>query len=114
MRNLFKRIACFIVSAAAAVTAMAVPASAAYERKSIPDNDATRFVDSMGAGWNLGNAFDSVDCTWLSDKLDYEKGWCGVKTTKELIKTVKASGFKTIRVPVSWREHVDASFNIDI
>ncbi len=113
MRNLFKRIACFIVSAAAAVTAMAVPASAAYERKSIPDNDATRFVDSMGAGWNLGNAFDAVDCPWVTDKMDLETGWCKAKTTKELIKTVKASGFKTIRVPVSWREHVDASFNID-
>lgn len=113
MRNIFKRFACFIVSAATAVTAMIVPASAAYEQKSLSNNEAIKFVDSMGAGWNLGNAFDAVNCTWLSDKMDYETGWCGARTTRELIKTVKASGFSTIRVPVSWNDHVDNSFNID-
>ena len=96
-----------------AISAMAVPAFADYEQKSLPDNEAIKFVDSMGAGWNLGNAFDSVNCTWLSDKMDYEMGWCGVKTTRQLIKTVASSGYKTIRIPVSWNDHVDGSFNID-
>ena len=79
----------------------------------IPDNDALNFTRDMKAGWNLGNAFDANNCDWLSDPLDYESAWCGAKTTKELIHTIKEAGFNTIRIPVSWHNHLDASWNID-
>lgn len=29
----------------------------------------------MGTGWNLGNSFDPVDCTWLTDEMAYETAW---------------------------------------
>ena len=70
-----KRILSAVLSAVMTVTAIAVPVSA--EEIKLPDNEAIAFVDSLGAIWNLGNAFDAVDCTWLSNKLDYETGWCG-------------------------------------
>ena len=67
----------------------------------------------MKAGWNLGNTFDAYNCTWLKDKMDYESAWCGVKTSRELIQALKAAGFNTIRVPVSWHDHLDGEWKID-
>ncbi len=79
----------------------------------IPDNDAMKFVRDVEVGWNLGNTFDACDCSsYVSNELDYESAWCGVKTTKELISEIKNAGFKSIRIPVSWHEHVDANYNI--
>ncbi len=72
------------------------------------------FVKSMGYGWNLGNALDATNCTWVGNKMDYEGAWCGVKATPELIEAVNNAGFTTIRIPVSWHDHVDSSYNIDI
>ena len=73
----------------------------------IPQNDALTYVKEMKIGWNLGNTLDASDCTWLNDELDYESAWCGAKTSEKLIKTVKESGFQTIRIPVSWHNHVE-------
>lgn len=72
----------------------------------IPDTESYRFLQDMKIGWNLGNTFDAVDCNWLKDDIDYESGWCGVKTTPELIAAVKEAGFNTIRIPVSWHNHL--------
>ena len=80
---------------------------------SIPENDAMAFVRDMKAGWNLGNTFDATNCTWLSDPLEYESAWCGAKTTQALIKEIHNAGFQTIRIPVSWHNHVDGNYNID-
>lgn len=99
-----------ITAASAALSALTVTAAA--EEKKLPDNEAIAFADSLGAGWNLGNAFDAANCTWLSDEMDYETGWCGAKTTKELIREIRNVGFSTIRVPVSWHNHVDENFKI--
>lgn len=97
---------------AVSVSLGAFTVSAAAEAQSLPDNEAIVFADSLGAGWNLGNAFDAANCTWLTDEMDYETGWCGAKTTKELIKEIKSVGFSTIRIPVSWHNHVDKNFKI--
>lgn len=78
----------------------------------IPDNEALRFIRDLEIGWNLGNTFDASDCNWLSNEMDYESAWCGAKTTQGLIKELKNAGFKTIRIPVSWHNHVDENYNI--
>lgn len=69
------------------------------------------FVKDMGMGWNLGNTFDASDCTWVSNDLEYEGAWLPdhSKTTKEMILLVKEQGFRTIRIPISWHNHVDLS-----
>lgn len=87
--------------------------SVQVEAREIPDNEALRMIRDMKIGWNLGNTFDAIDCTWLSDKLDYESGWCGVKTSEALIQALKDAGFRTVRVPVSWHNHVDQDYTID-
>lgn len=77
----------------------------------IPENDALAFVESMGLGWNLGNTFDAVNCN-VSDELQYESAWSGAVTTKEMIQEIRAAGFRTIRIPVSWHNHVDEEYRI--
>ena len=63
----------------------------------------------MGTGWNLGNSFDPVDYTWLTDEMAYETAWGNPKVTKELIHFIKEQGFDTIRIPVTWTNHVSAA-----
>ncbi len=84
--------------------------------KSVEDLECFRVVNDMGAGINLGNTFDAVDDNAVPGDANMylESAWVqDVKTTKEMIDTIKASGFKTIRIPVSWNDHVDADFNIN-
>jgi endoglucanase len=84
------------------------------EKQPIPGNEALAFVKNMKVGWNLGNTFDAVDATRLTNKLEYEWAWVGVKTTEEMIRAVKDAGFNTIRIPVSWHNHVSGDdYTID-
>jgi len=76
------------------------------EKMDIPQNTALAFVNDMKIGWNLGNTFDAFDCSWLKDEMAYESAWVGTRTTDPMIKLVKEAGFNTIRIPVSWHNHV--------
>jgi endoglucanase len=85
----------------------AVIPSLNIKKYDIPQNDSLDFVKKMKIGWNLGNTFDAnSDTNDISNELDYESKWCGIKTTKQMIDTIKAAGFNTIRIPVSWHNHV--------
>jgi len=58
---------------------------------------AQQVSSQMKVGWNLGNTLESI-CS--------ETAWNGgVVTTQALIDKVKASGFNTVRLPVSWDCH---------
>ena len=79
----------------------------------IPDNEAMAFLRNMGIGWNLGNTFDAYnDALPKYREMEMETVWCGFKTTEKTIKTVAEAGFTTLRLPVSWHNHVDDDFVI--
>ncbi|WP_295085252.1 cellulase family glycosylhydrolase [Ruminococcus sp.] len=82
--------------------------------KNIPDTEGINFVKDMRLGWNLGNTLDAIDDTgWVGSEMGIETCWNGgYKTSKEMIDAVKAAGFRTVRIPVSWHNHVDGSYNI--
>jgi aryl-phospho-beta-D-glucosidase BglC (GH1 family) len=83
------------------------------QAKSIPALDSFKFVSDMKLGINLGNTFDAVsDDGKVTNEMDLESYWCGIKTTKAMIDTMKAAGFTTLRLPVSWHNHVDENYNI--
>lgn len=64
----------------------------------------------MGAGWNLGNTLDAIGSKTLSS----ETSWGMPKTSKEIIDGIASSGIKTIRIPISWGNHIiDSSYTID-
>ncbi len=102
---------CLVLLPAAGIAESAVP-EFSFAQKDVPDNEAMAFLRRMGIGWNLGNTFDAHNCTWLKNHMEYEKGWTGYYTTRELIQSVAAAGFGFIRMPVSWHDHVDGDFNI--
>lgn len=79
---------------AAVLLAAATVASAAAP------TTAFGIIDDMGAGWNVGNSLDGTGG---------ETGWNNPKTTKTMIDTVRLAGFKTLRIPVRWDEHVSGS-----
>lgn len=68
-------------------------------------------VSKMKYGWNLGNTFDAHSDSNLS--VDYETYWGQPRTTQATIDGIYSSGLKTIRIPVSWHNHVNAAFTID-
>lgn len=63
-------------------------------------------------GWNLGNAFDASDCTWVSDEMLYESAWNGDMTAEQHIETLKQADFNAVRIPVSWHNHVSENYSI--
>lgn len=74
---------------------------------------AFEITENMQLGWNLGNTFDSYDRRFDTMGLEAETCWGNPKTTNEMIDAVKAKGFNTIRVPVTWFQHVDENFTIN-
>lgn len=76
------------------------------------DKTAIELVDDMGMGWNLGNTFDCWNCKSWSPQT--EKGWGNPVTSKAMIDAIKATGFHSVRIPVTWYENTDAAtFDID-
>lgn len=77
------------------------------------DMTSMEIVYDMKVGWNLGNTLDA----WADgvSGLETETCWGNPKTTKALIDAVKEKGFKTVRVPVTWRAHFGSapSYTID-
>lgn len=65
---------------------------------------ASQIVSEMGAGWNLGNQLEAS-----SNGTPSETAWGNPVVTQELIKKVKAAGFKTIRIPVSYLNYIGSA-----
>ena len=103
---------------AAVLTLISLPsAQVSAKEVTLTGKTASEIVSEMTIGWNLGNTLDSHGCSgWLdiSDPESYAKGWVGYAPTKALIQKVKSLGFDTIRIPVTWYEHVDTSNNYKI
>lgn len=65
---------------------------------------ADDIVEEMGVGWNLGNSLDAYGAG--NNVWGHETYWGNPGVTEDLIMTVKNKGFNTIRVPVTWYEHI--------
>ena len=73
---------------------------------------AQEVVDQMGVGWNLGNALDSYSYS-KGSSLESETWWGNPKTTKKMIDAVADAGFQSIRIPVTYYNHLDENNQID-
>ena len=69
--------------------------------KEMPSNDATAMTAKLGWGWNLGNHFDTTgDLAYgYWDKVDV--------ISSDLFEALAAAGAKTVRMPVTWTNHMD-------
>lgn len=82
---------------------------------------AMKLAKAMECGWNLGNTLDARG-SWLPESkvfpfnqgLDSETCWGEEQTTKAIIETGIKNGYKTIRIPVTWSNHLtDTNYTID-
>ncbi|MBR6323268.1 MAG: glycoside hydrolase family 5 protein [Lachnospiraceae bacterium] len=81
--------------------------------RNVPDTESLRFVRSLGVGFNAGNTFDAyVDDKKLGDDTVTETAWVPDKLTKETIQAYHKAGFDSIRIPVSWHNHVSEDYTI--
>ncbi|MFA6938253.1 MAG: glycoside hydrolase family 5 protein [Treponema sp.] len=94
-------------------------------KAAVDEFSSIAMAKKMKIGWNLGNTFDahssngkkneglSSEISWLPD-YDGDGDKTDNYTTKANIEGIKAAGFDTIRVPVSWHNHIiDSSYTID-
>ncbi len=64
-------------------------------------NLAWQYAERFGIGWNLGNHFDAQN-----NGVSGETFWGNPKATQAAFDKVKAAGFKTVRIPVTWMGHI--------
>ncbi|MET9250010.1 cellulase family glycosylhydrolase [Nonomuraea sp. NPDC003709] len=57
-------------------------------------------VAAMQPGWNLGNTLDAIPD---------ETSWGNPRATKALFETIRAQGFRSVRIPVTWTDHQSAT-----
>ena len=112
--HLFKSLTILILSATLTFNAFA-------EKKLNSSLKAMDLAKQMECGWNLGNTLDARD-NWSaqSKKFPFNQGvgseavWGEEITTKAIIETGIKNGYKTIRIPVTWCNHlVDTNYTID-
>ena len=69
----------------------------------VPENDgnlAWKMAERLGIGWNLGNQFDAHN-----NGVSGETFWGNPKASPQSFTKVKAAGFSTVRIPVTWMGH---------
>ncbi len=66
---------------------------------------------ALCAGWNLGN---TLDATGGGFGLATETSWGQPKTTQDMFKFLASNGISTVRLPVSWHNHLtDKNYTVD-
>lgn len=87
------------------------------------DITSQQLVEDMTFGWNLGDTLDVCQADRDGDgkvnehveegeKVD-ETLWGNPKAAYELFTQLKSDGINAVRIPVTWRDHMDADGNID-
>ena len=58
-------------------------------------------TQSLGLGWNLGNNLDAQNNGYAS-----ETAWGNHIATLKTFQAVKAAGFSSVRIPITWMGHI--------
>lgn len=110
--NGLKRVVSFSVAALCMLSAVKFAPFNTIETNAADSITAFEITEDMKIGWNLGNSLDATGGAGYSG-LDTEISWGNPKATQEMINTVKAKGFNTLRIPTTWYPHLDENNNID-
>lgn len=96
--RIYRRLTAILLLSLITFTNCAIANSGYREMRDISSAD---IVKDMGIGWNLGNTLDT-------ENID-ETAWGNPITTKSLIDEISRKGFKTLRLPVTWRFHMGSA-----
>lgn len=114
-----KRILPLILSGALALTSLTAcvkEESSQGDNGKIRDMKSIELVHDMGLGWNLGNTLDvcnadrsgNGEIDESAEKVD-ETLWGNPMTKKALFEALKKDGVKSVRIPVTWRNHLGSA-----
>ena len=73
------------------------------EISGMPD-EADLVATYMGMGWNLGNSLDAHD-NEVANETCWDNGAC----TQATMDAIRAAGFRTVRIPVTWLGHIGSA-----
>lgn len=102
LRSMFIAAVLLCTVVAGSFTAPFSVQAAKKDTTSFEDLNQSQIVEAMGPDWNLGNQLESV-----TDNVPEETNWGNPVITEKLIQSVKAAGFKSIRIPVSYFAKID-------
>jgi endoglucanase len=74
------------------------------------ETNAPPELEGWGIGVNIGNTFDSLNTNSIAG----ETGWGNPLVSRDYIRALKAYGFNTVRLPVSWVDHMGDAPNYTI
>lgn len=84
------------------------------------NTDATYMAESaqsavvnFGLGFNLGNTLEANGIGKGQDLAKYETQWGQQPTTQSQLTFLKKEGFNSVRIPITWYEHMDDAGNVD-
>lgn len=88
------------------------PANPAPSAETVPLTSANA-LEQMSPGWNLGNTLEAI--SWERPPFDTSKEtvWGNPVATQALMNSVKAAGFKSVRIPVAWKQYADSNDRIN-
>jgi endoglucanase len=76
----------------------------------VPEGElASKLPEFMGMGWNLGNHFDAYN-----NGIAGETAWGNPLATQTTFHKIKAAGFNSVRIPVTWLGKVGGAPNYKI
>ncbi|WP_414640126.1 glycoside hydrolase family 5 protein [Amycolatopsis sp.] len=104
-----RKIRSVLLAVAVALTASVSGLANQASGETVASLNASQIVADMGAGWNLGNQLEANTNGYPS-----ETAWGQPTVTQALIDRVKAAGFKTIRIPVSYLRNIGPGPNYAI
>lgn len=94
MKRLF-----FTISAALSIAAAVCSCSQKAEEPQ--QMKPMEYVEALGLGWNLGNSMDAHENGVAGETL-----WHDQAATQATFDSVKAAGFSSVRIPVTWLGHI--------
>lgn len=101
-----------------------IPDIEGYETpSSMLDITSQKLVSNIRVGWNLGYSLEACisdldgntlpDVTPPTGKVPDETLWGNPPASEQLFNALLDSGVNAVRLPITWRGHVDKDFNID-
>lgn len=90
---------------------MSLKTTAAEEEAVIDRSETFALLEDMKIGWNLGNTLDAHGVT---ASVASETSWGNPKTTREMMQALAEQGIKTVRIPVTWSQHMSSGPEYEI
>ncbi|MFC4105817.1 cellulase family glycosylhydrolase [Micromonospora zhanjiangensis] len=109
MRSRLRKIQLAFLAGVLAFAGSAALVANSASADSMVQLNASQLVADMGAGWNLGNSLEASN-----NGTPGETAWGNPVVTQAFIDRVKASGFKTIRIPISYLGYIGSGPNYTV